>query len=158
MSKLRTRPDGADPAPQRVADDITRGMRELERMMAEGARPEERFTVRRAELPPAPKPYTPQLVRLTREGLGVSQPVFAALLAVSPQLVKAWEQGSRRPAPIARRLLDAVNDDPQAWRRLVGAGSSRGEGEAVPQRTPAPPGRRGRDKPRPRTSATARRR
>lgn len=56
--EIATHP-AANPAPRRVADDVTRGMGELERMMAAGARPEERFKVRTVELPPTPNPGIP---------------------------------------------------------------------------------------------------
>jgi hypothetical protein len=56
MSEVNAKRRAAGPAPHRVADDITRGTRDLVRMMAEGARAEERFTVRTAQLPPAPNP------------------------------------------------------------------------------------------------------
>ncbi len=57
----------------------------------------------------------------TRELVGVSQPIFAKMLGVSPALVRAWECGQRKPAPIARRMLDLVRADPMNWRAIIEA-------------------------------------
>ena len=80
---------------------------------------ESRFTVRTVELPDEPATYDPAAVRDTRNKLAVSQPVFARLLGVSVVLVRAWEQGQRKPALWARRLLDEVNRDPSHWRAML---------------------------------------
>jgi len=45
----------------------------------------------------------------------VSQAIFAHLLAVLPELASSWEYGIRHPAPIARRLLDRIREDPTAY-------------------------------------------
>jgi DNA-binding transcriptional regulator YiaG len=79
---------------------------------------ESRFTVRTVDLPDEPNAYNAAAVRATRRRLGVSQPIFAHLVGVSPMLVRAWEQGQRKPAPWARRLLDEVNRDPRHWRGM----------------------------------------
>lgn len=79
----------------------------------------ERFTARTAVMPDAPGNYGASRVRSTRDRVGVSQAVFANLLGVSAVLVASWEQGSRVPAPWARRLLDEVNRDPRHWRGMV---------------------------------------
>jgi len=50
-----------------------------------------------------------------RQALGVSQAIFAHLLAVLPELASSWEYGIRHPAPIARRLLDRIREDPTAY-------------------------------------------
>ncbi len=59
-----------------------------------------------------------------RTSLGVSQPVFAAILGVAPQSVKAWEQGTKKPPGTVRRLIDEMRRNPQYWLKrfdLVGA-------------------------------------
>lgn len=78
-----------------------------------------RFTVRTVEVPDEPGDYDAASVRATRDVLEVSQAVFARLIGVSTKLVQAWEGGDRAPAPIARRLLDAINEDPQKWRAVI---------------------------------------
>lgn len=47
-----------------------------------------------------------QISRLRKEGFGVSQPIFAALLSVTASTVRAWEQGQKSPSGAARRLLE----------------------------------------------------
>jgi DNA-binding transcriptional regulator YiaG len=48
-----------------------------------------------------------------RRRLKLSQPVFAAALNVSPETVKAWEQGKRAPDGAALRLLQLADKRPQ---------------------------------------------
>jgi putative transcriptional regulator len=79
----------------------------------------ERLTARTVEAPDAPGRYDGRRIRATRDRIGVSQAVFAQLLGVSAVLVASWEQGSRAPAPWARRLLDEANRDPGHWRGMV---------------------------------------
>ena len=102
----------------RVADEIMTGMRELERMMDEGKRPQEMFTVKTVEIPD-PNLYRARQIRQLRESLAVSQAVFAHLLGVSAILVKSWERGAREPSLMARRLLDTIKADPSRWLATV---------------------------------------
>ena len=92
---------------------------EMEDVMAGRVRPEERLTVRTVQLPDKPTDYGPRDVRALREGLNVSQMVFARMVGASAALVRAWEQGSRVPSPMARRLLDTIRRDPRPWRAMV---------------------------------------
>jgi DNA-binding transcriptional regulator YiaG len=80
-----------------------------------------KFTVRTVEIVPEPCEYGAKQVRATRDLLGVSQPVFAQMLGVSAALVRAWELGQRKPAPIARRLLDPIHANPSNWRAMIHA-------------------------------------
>ena len=66
----------------------------------------------RVDAPPA---YDSARIRAVREKLGVSQPVFAAALNVSPQTVKAWERGARVPDGLTRRLLELAEEHPEAF-------------------------------------------
>jgi DNA-binding transcriptional regulator YiaG len=77
-----------------------------------------RFTVRTIEVI-EPSVYSARGIRAVRKSLNVSQALFAQLLGVSPALVRAWELGTRQPAPIARRLLDRVKETPTAFTSLV---------------------------------------
>jgi putative transcriptional regulator len=104
----------------RVADEIMQGMRELQRMMDEGKRPEEMFTVRTIDIP-EPKGYSAREIRSLRDALGVSQAVFAHLLGVSVVLVKSWERGVREPSLLARRLMDTIKANPSRWLSTVRA-------------------------------------
>lgn len=48
-----------------------------------------------------------------RASLGLSQPVFARALNVSPDTVRAWEQGKRVPDGAALRLLEWARAHPE---------------------------------------------
>jgi putative transcriptional regulator len=98
-----------------VGQEIIDGLTELVEAMERGEPLGRRFTVRTVELPDEPRRYDAAAVRATRAKLGASQTVFARLLAVSPKLVQAWEQGDRVPAGPACRLLDDINSDPGRW-------------------------------------------
>ncbi|MBU0655782.1 MAG: DNA-binding transcriptional regulator [Gammaproteobacteria bacterium] len=50
----------------------------------------------------------PQTIRALREREHVSQPVFAAYLNVSRNLVSDWERGVKKPSGPALRLLGIV--------------------------------------------------
>jgi len=54
------------------------------------------------------EPLAPDEIRALREREAVSQPVFAAYLNVSRNLVSDWERGKKRPGGPALRLLGIV--------------------------------------------------
>jgi putative transcriptional regulator len=103
-------------------DQMARSMAELQGIMKRGESPtgNGRLTVRRVEVT-EPGTYDAMAVKETREELNVSQSVFAQLLGVSPVLVRSWERGVRTPAPVARRLLDQVREEPSRFLSLVHA-------------------------------------
>ena len=72
-----------------------------------------RRTLREATVAPPPR-YGSSRVRRLREGLGLSQPVFAKALNVSVGTVRGWEQGARIPDGPSRRLLEVVERHPKA--------------------------------------------
>jgi len=88
-----------------------------------------KYTVRTVRVIPKPSSYTPARVRAVRELIGASQEVFAQLLAVSPMTIRSWEQGLRRPSPIARRFLDEIAMSPGHFRGRILSAS----GRAVPR-------------------------
>jgi DNA-binding transcriptional regulator YiaG len=102
-----------------IGAQIIESLKELAESLERGEPLEKRFTVRTVELPASPSIYTPSQVRKTRESLGASQPVFAALVGVSTALVQHWEQGFRKPSKMACRLFDEINRDPKRWVRMV---------------------------------------
>ena len=53
-------------------------------------------------------------VRLLREGYGLSQAKFAALMGISVATLRNWEQGRRSPEGSARVLLRVVAKHPEA--------------------------------------------
>jgi putative transcriptional regulator len=58
---------------------------------------------------PAKRSFTPDDIRRIRGATHMSQPVFAALLNVGKTTVAQWEQGHKKPAGSAVRLLDLID-------------------------------------------------
>lgn len=79
----------------------------------------EPITVRTIKLNLQPSEYTAEDVRCIRTKLGVSQAIFAQMLAVSVKAVQSWEQGDQTPTGPARRLLDDMNHDPKRWLQML---------------------------------------
>jgi putative transcriptional regulator len=57
--------------------------------------------------------YNRERIAELRRGMDVSQAVFAQVLNVSPETVRAWEQGKREPDGAAVRLLQVAEQHPQ---------------------------------------------
>jgi putative transcriptional regulator len=97
--------------------------REIIRGLTEAAESLERGvplgTMKTVELPDEPGEYDGAGVRATRASLNASQAVFARVMGVSTILVRSWENGSREPSRLARRLLDEINREPRRWAALV---------------------------------------
>ena len=70
--------------------------------------------LRVSELPAPPKAMSKNEVKRIRQGLGVSQAVFARVINVSPNAIRSWEQGTRRPAAAALKLLTVAKEHPEA--------------------------------------------
>jgi putative transcriptional regulator len=70
------------------------------------------ITARVAEASPAPT-YTSARIARIRDGLRLSQAVFAMALNVSAETVRAWEQGKREPDGAALRLLQIAEQHPE---------------------------------------------
>src|SRR4051812_22694675 len=73
-----------------------------------------RTDLRVTDLPAPPKRITPKEIRRIRQSLGASQAVFAVYLNVSPNAVRSWEQGTRRPQRAALKLLREAKKYPKA--------------------------------------------
>jgi DNA-binding transcriptional regulator YiaG len=101
-------------------DQMRQSMADLEWMMSEGKSPtgDGRFTTRTMEVVD-PGRHDAKSIRRIRRSLNLSQVLFARLIGVSPALIRAWELGTRSPAPIARRLLDQVRNDPKRFEQLI---------------------------------------
>ena len=119
LSKRKKPARKPSPAARAMGKAIIADLTEFAEALEAGVALESKYTVRHVQLPDAPRDYDKELVRATRDRIGVSQAVFAHLLGVSTILVQAWEQGHRIPAAWARRLLDEVNHDPQRWRGMI---------------------------------------
>lgn len=68
---------------------------------------------------PPPKWSKSAISKLRKDVIGVSQPVFASVLGVRPQTVKAWEQGLNEPSDMAKRLLEIIATNPQIAERIL---------------------------------------
>lgn len=71
-----------------------------------------RYTVAEAEVKPPPR-YAASRIREIRDHMALSQPVFAAALNVSPDTIRAWEQGKREPDGPTLRLLEVAENHPE---------------------------------------------
>ena len=71
-------------------------------------------TARSVDVIPPPR-YGESDVRRVRQGLGLSQAVFAKLLGASPSTVRAWERGAREPSEMARRLIALAEREPKVF-------------------------------------------
>ncbi len=98
--------------------DIVDGLQNLAATLRAGKPLESQFTVRTFKIPP-PAQCRGKEVRRVRETLAMSQASFAAFLGVDPSTVRSWEQGLRLPSPLACRLLSAIAEDPDYWRKRL---------------------------------------
>jgi putative transcriptional regulator len=73
-----------------------------------------RTDLRVTELPAPPKKIAPAEIRRIRRSLNASQALFALYLNVSPNAVRSWEQGTRRPQHAALKLLAIAKRNPSA--------------------------------------------
>ena len=88
----------------REAVEIERGEKEPARI--------KRYTAAEATVE-APPQYVPGRIKEIRNQMALSQPVFASALNVSPETVRAWEQGKRRPDGPTLRLLEVAEQHPE---------------------------------------------
>lgn len=74
----------------------------------------EAVNLRVTRIPSRPKQLSPRQVRHIRRALNASQALFASYLNVSPNAVRSWEQGTRRPRQAALKLLVIAKKNPKA--------------------------------------------
>jgi DNA-binding transcriptional regulator YiaG len=106
----------------RIGRRLIAGMEELVETMEGGGMEavRKKFTVRKVRVTKFDVPLLDRSdVFAIRDTLGVSQPVFAALVGVSPSLVKAWEQGTKAPSGVALRFLAEIRRNPKYWMQRV---------------------------------------
>mgnify|MGYP001329999172 FL=1 len=77
-----------------------------------------RYTVAEAEVTPPPR-YRAGQIRVIRDPMELSQPVFAAALNVSADTIRAWEQGKRAPDGPTLRLLEVAEQHPEVFLNKV---------------------------------------
>ena len=106
----------------RVADLIREGLEEavaFVRGEKTGARVRKvPITARHVSAKSPPAFERAQVIELRRR-MGLSQAVFADALNVSPETVKAWEQGKNTPGGPALRLLELAEESPGIILRKV---------------------------------------
>lgn len=103
------------PGKRSVGDRIVERLRGFTAACEAGA-VKDKFTIRTIKLDIQPRPYRADDVRRLRDQLGLSQGVFAKVLAVSVKTVRSWEQGLSEPSPMACRLLEEIASSPEQWR------------------------------------------
>lgn len=74
----------------------------------------ERVDLRVVELPDPPRKLRARDIRHIRQSLKATQVVFATYLNVSPNTVRSWEQGTRRPQGADLKLLAMARKNPKA--------------------------------------------
>jgi putative transcriptional regulator len=57
---------------------------------------------------PEVKEYSPKNIVQIREEFHLSQAALASVFNISPSTVQKWEQGSKKPAGAAKKLLDII--------------------------------------------------
>lgn len=109
-----TKKTASKTAARSVEKEILEALTDFTEALKNGEVPA-RFTCRHIHLKLEPTAYSPELVKETRKILGVSQLLFARFLGVSPQTVRAWEQGVNAPHPMACRFMDEIRHAPDHW-------------------------------------------
>lgn len=74
----------------------------------------ESLNLRVTRIPVRPKQISAKEIRHIRRALNASQTLFATFLNVSPNAVRSWEQGTRRPRQAALKLLVIAKKNPKA--------------------------------------------
>jgi DNA-binding transcriptional regulator YiaG len=131
-SRGKTRKVGGKPRPRSLpsqslateklspaSSKIVAAFNEAIEAMRSGEPLEKRLSVRNYKAEFGCRPYGPHDVRRVRGLLEMSQAFFARFLGVNPNTVRSWEQGTRPPSLIARHFMEAIEDDPEYWRRRV---------------------------------------
>ena len=97
-----------------VAAEVLDGLREVREHRA-GKR-----TLNTVRVEPRPLPkLTPEIIRSTRNRLGLSRAVFAHMIRVPIRTVERWEQGRSGPPESAAVLILMAQRYPDAFVRLA---------------------------------------
>jgi len=57
---------------------------------------------------PEVQEYSPERIVSIRHKFSLSQAALASIFNISPSTVRKWEQGDKKPAGAARKLLDII--------------------------------------------------
>ncbi len=98
--------------PKKIKVNIFDDLREALHDAAAYARGES-VNLRVTKVPPRPKQISAREIRRIRRALNASQPLLASYLNVSPNAVRSWEQGARRPRNAALKLLAIAKKNPK---------------------------------------------
>jgi putative transcriptional regulator len=93
----------------KLFDDLRESLRDAEEYERGGA-----VNLRITQLPKPPRRLRPREIRKIRYTLNASQVIFASYLNVSPNTIRSWEQGTRRPQGADLKLLAIAMRDPSA--------------------------------------------
>jgi putative transcriptional regulator len=77
-----------------------------------------RYTAAQVEVDRPPS-YDAARIREIRDRMELSQALFAAALNVSPETIRAWEQGKREPDGATLRLLEVAEGHPEVFLKKV---------------------------------------
>jgi putative transcriptional regulator len=77
-----------------------------------------RRTAAESQVEPPPR-YLSDRIKEIRGQMALSQTVFASALNVSPETVRAWEQGKREPDGPTLRLLEVAEQHPEVLLKKV---------------------------------------
>lgn len=97
------------------ADEVIHSLTDFKQSIARN----ESITIRKVKLDLQPPAFDASSIQHLRSELGVSQALFAELIAVSVDLIRKWEAGTRKPAPVHCRLLREVAIAPRKWLRRI---------------------------------------
>ena len=98
------------------ADRVLRALHEaiaIQRGEMQPAAVSRRMVTARVASAAAAPVYTAGDVKSIRYELELSQPVFAQALNVSPETVRAWEQGKKQPRGPEAKLLEIAKNHPE---------------------------------------------
>ena len=103
-----------------VGKKLVERLAEFHDAMVAGEEISRRFhaTVRESNVP-QPRPFGRADVVQLRKRLDVRQAVFAQVVGVSPVLARQWESGVRKPSPLACRLFELIERQPEVVSRLL---------------------------------------
>ena len=68
-----------------------------------------------------PKPIAPEEIKVLRASLKLSQLAFAQAIGQSISTVRSWEQGSKRPGGLAKKVLRAALKDAHIFKLVAAA-------------------------------------
>ena len=99
----------------KLGQGLLKGLKEA--VAFEGKKLDLRATT--VEIPDVPPEFNKGQVKDVREQLNVSQPIFAQILGVSDDTVKAWERGANKPSGSSARLIQIAKEDPQTFKQII---------------------------------------